>query len=185
MSLRDHLRFVHLSHLSGPPKDRPIHRAIYRHEVHRIVELGIGLGERALKMIRLAGIKNASRPIGYTGIDLFEARSRCDSPGLTMKAAYRKLVATGARIRLVPGDPFAALSRVANELMKTDLVVVSAGLPPESLAKAWFFLPRMLHADSHVFLEEPGGRKGQTTLRSMSSAEIAHLAAPGGLRRAA
>ena len=136
-------------------------------------------------MIRLAAVKNASHRIDYTGIDLFDARSRSDSPGLTVKAAYRKLVATGARIRLVPGDPFAALSRVANELLETDLVIVTAGLAPESLLKAWFFLPRMLHEDSHVFLEELDGREGRITLRLMTPAEIAHLAAPDAFRRAA
>jgi hypothetical protein len=145
----------------------------------------MGSGERALKMIRLAALKNAPHQIDYAGIDLFDARSSNDGPGLTVKEAYRKLVTTGARIRLVPGDPLTALSRVANELLESDLVIVSAGLDAESLLKAWFFLPRMLHAGSHVFVEERDDREGRTSLRLLTSAEIAQRAAPDAFRRAA
>lgn len=178
------LRFFYLSYLSRPPSDRPVYRAIRRHCLRKILELGIGAGERALRMIEVAGLCCPPRQIEFSAVDLFEARSAADGPGMTLKMAHRLLGGTRARVQLVPGDPHVGLARVANSLGRLDLVVISARLDPGHLGRAWFYVPRLLHDRTQVFLERllPGGRR---SLRLVARDEIETLAAAGTLRRAA
>ena len=175
--MSNRLRFFYLSYLSKPVSDRLIYRAIPRRKVLKIVEVGVGRGVRAERMIEAAGFSSPAGQVQYTGIDVFEARSASDGPGLTLKTAHRLLKATGARIRLLPGDPFSALARAANTLMGTDLVVISADQDAHSLARAWFYLPRMLHPRSLVYWEERLPGSHEAVLRLVPLAEIAGLAA--------
>lgn len=148
------LRYIHLAYLSHPKADRAIYRAIRRGGARSIVEMGIGDGRRAERMIRLAQSWQLDSRIRYTAIDPFELRADDAGPGLSLKAAYRRLKATGAKVQVVPGDPFVALSRVANSLTRTDLLLISADQDEASLKQAWFYVPRMLHEGSQVFFEE-------------------------------
>jgi len=137
-------------------------------------------------MIQVARRYQPVEPVWYTGIDLFEDRPSM-SPGMTLIQAHRRLKRLGAKVRLVPGDPATALTRNANSLLRTDLIVVSAYQDPCSLAQAWFYVPRMLHEGSLVFVEQPisGGLKTQFQL--LTPADVSHLAAAAnrGARRAA
>jgi hypothetical protein len=124
--------------------------------------------------MRLLAVAMRYRPhdrVSYAGIDLFEARPP-QQPGLKLKDAHRQLIRTGVQLRLVPGDPLAALARSANSLANTDLVIISAGHDPASLEPAWFYIPRMLHEGSLVFLEEQTGAESvyyNLTLRDLQS----------------
>jgi len=178
------LRTLFLRHLSKPPHNRPIYQAIAQRRVTFILELGIGSGQRALRMIEAAAAIAPVDQVRYTGVDLFEARAPSDGPYLTLKRAHSLLRATGAQVRLVPGDPFAALALAANALGPTDLVVISQGLEENSLAKAWFYLPRTLHAES-VVLREFATPLGELSVREIPSEEIVRLAAAAVARRAA
>lgn len=184
MSNTSRLRAFYLSYLSSPAKDRLVYREINRHEGRQILELGIGIGQRAVRMIETAARFHRPRDIRYTAVDLFEARSAADGPGVTLKMAHRLLTSTGAAVQLVPGDPETALSRVANTLGQIDLLVVSRLLDPRRLAKAWFYVPRLLHAQSRVLVEElrPGGK---TSMRVLGHDQIETLAATAAGRRAA
>jgi len=135
-------------------------------------------------MIEAAKAHVPARQISYTGIDLFEARSPCDGPGMTLKMAHRFLQATGARIRLVPGDPFAALAQTANSLGLIDLVVISGNVESASLARAWFYLPRTLHGRSLVLAERRLPSAG-VVIREIPAAEVHSLAWAATSRRAA
>lgn len=179
-----HLRTFYLSYLSTPVSDRLIYRTVRRQEVRKILELGIGVGQRAVRMIEVASRSHPLREIQYTGMDPFEARSAADGPGVTLKMAHRLLGATGARIQLIPGDPFVELARVANFLGQVDLVVISASLNPQHLPRAWLYVPRLLDERSRVFLEGllPGGR---TWLRTLERSAIEALADAASCRRAA
>jgi hypothetical protein len=202
------LRSLYLSHLSKPASDRPIYRLVNRRRIRRIVELGVGLGGRAVRMIEAAAFHGPVGDVRYTGIDLFEDRTGSEGPGMPLKTAHRLLKATGARIQLVPmplktahrllkatgariqlvpGDPFTALSRVANGLGGTELVIISAGYDPESLARAWFYLPRMLGEGSQVLVEQAQGPEGRVAVRAVREERIAELAATSSdrFRRAA
>ncbi|MGA2618297.1 MAG: hypothetical protein ABSF26_11850 [Thermoguttaceae bacterium] len=176
------LRLFYLLHLSKPAADRIIYRAIQRSRAASIVELGIGTARRAVNMIQLAGGHHPARAIRYTGIDLFEDRRETDPPGVSLRRAHCLLTATGARIRLVPATPAEGLSRTANMLGKADLVILSALGESQPLARAWFYIPRLLHDRSLVFLEELTGG-GRTAVRLVSQAELDRLA--GAARRLA
>ncbi len=124
-------------------------------------DLDSAAADLARNMIQLAAQYTAREQVRFTGIDLFEMRP-ATSPGLSLKQTHSLLTPSGARVQLVPGDPFSALARTANSLLDTDLVVIRADQDPASLQRAWFYLPRMLHEKSVVLVEQPGceGRDG-------------------------
>ena len=121
--------------------------------------------------------------VSYSGVDLFELRPAGEAR-VPLKEVFRYLKCTGAKLRLLPGDPFAALARSANELTGTDLIVISCDQDPESLARAWFYVPRMLHPGSEVYVERADER-GTIVLQRITMSEIEELAAPLARRRAA
>ena len=125
-----------------------------------------------------------SEGVSYTGIDLFES-SPDGKARLSLKTAHCLLQASGVRVRLVPGDPFAALSRAANSIGPCDLIVISADQRGESLDRAWFYVPRLLHAASQLFFGErgEGGATGRFDL--VSHDEIGRRAQAAAPRRTA
>ena len=182
MASPSRLRLFYLLHLSKPASDRLVYCEIRRLKARQIVELGLGTGQRSVRMIELLREFHEARHIHYTGIDLFEARTAADGPGISLREAHRKLQATGARIQLVPGTADEALSRTANGISRVDALVISASIPPERLLRAWFFLPRMIHSATRVLQESCSG--GTTTMRLLEPREVEQWAARG-QRRAA
>jgi len=176
------LGYLYLAYLSKPPPYRALYRLIRRHRPRRIVEIGIGDTRRAARMIAVAQRYAGVDRVCYTGIDFFED-GPAGRPSVPLKAAYRLLRATGASIRLEPGDPHWALARAANSLADTDLLLIWNPREPDFTAAAWFYVPRMLHTDTLVLVEEPAS-DGQSIIRGLSQVEIAGLAR-GRPRRAA
>jgi hypothetical protein len=125
------LRYLYLAFFSKPVPDRRLYRHIRRHKSRRILELGVGTRERALRLIEVAAQAGPNR-VSYTGVDLFEMRSESDGPGVSLKLAYRDLQASGARVRLVPGRANSALAQTANSLGPHDLVLIAADQPDEA-----------------------------------------------------
>jgi hypothetical protein len=123
--------------------------------------------------------------VGYTGVDLFEARGSEGEPAITLRSIYQTLRTTGARIRLLPGDPMSAMARAANSMGKVDLVVASSTVERDSLARAWFYVPRILKEDSLVVWEQSGGPAGATGFRLLSAKHVEELARRAGRLRAA
>lgn len=156
------LKYSYLAYLSQPSADRQIYRAIRRHRVHNILEIGVGYARRAQRMIAVASQCQPDAGIRYTGVDLFEDRPNNDL-AITFKLAYKLLKRLDAKVRLIPGDPFTALARMANSITNTDLIVIAADQDPESLSRAWSFFPRMIHDNSLVFqeYEQPGNRNSR------------------------
>ncbi len=221
MSLFARLRLSYFCYFSKPAHDRPLYRAIRRRHARKIVELEIGDGRRALRMIQIAKLTGPGKDVHYVGIDPFEdrcgagfvvpasagcptrhplagepaeagttnpAENACQpaprGPGLTLKAAHRLLRGAGVRVQLVPGNPPDCLVRTANSLGTVDLLIVPAEIASASFARTWFFVPRMLHPGSLVFVQEVR-EDGRTVLRMMPRAEIDALAAAGASRCAA
>jgi hypothetical protein len=170
------LKLFYLLHLSQPSAQRVVYRSIRRQKARKIVELGIGTAQRAVRMIQVASALTLPGEIHYTGIDPFEGRSEADGAGLSLREAHRLLQATGAHIRLVPGTPEDGLARVANALREVDLLLLSPRPDPECLGRAWFYIPRLLGPCTLVLLEgvSPDGR---VTLRRVDAAEIRQRAA--------
>jgi hypothetical protein len=170
--------------LAKPASDRLVYRAILQDKIGRIVELGIGDGSRALRMIDAAARNHELQNIQYTGVDLFEGRSPVDGPGLMLIEAHRLLKQTGAKIKLLPGDPCGMLARSANLLSGIDLLLISAPLEAESLERMWFFVPRMLHEKSIVLVESVTA-KGEKSCRRVEMSEINQWANSSLRRKAA
>lgn len=176
MSSLSRLRLFYLLHLSQPASHRQIYKELRQQKPKKIVEVGIGDAQRALRMIELLTESHAPQEIQYTGIDLFEDRSEAEGPRMSLREAYRVLRATGVTVRLVPGTFADGLSRVANSLSQIDLVVVSGNAQIEQEARAWFYIPRLLHQGSHVFLETSTAGGG-STIRTISHDELRNLGA--------
>jgi len=184
LRITSRLKLFYLLHFSNPPTDRVIYRAIRCQRPRKILELGLGNCRRAAGMIQIASLLAPPREVHFMGVDLFEDRSAADGAGLPLKAAYQMLRGKGARVQLIPGDVLEGLSRSANALGKIDLLVVSSQVDPERLQLAWFFVPRMLHEQSQVYIETPLP-DGTTSLELMATSEIGTLAGAAMRRRAA
>lgn len=156
MAAAGFLQSAVLRYFAQPAHERVLYRAIGKHKIGQIVELGVGSGVRAQRLIAMAQ-RASPGEVRYAGIDLFEARDT-DQPGLTLKEAHRRLRSTGAKVQAVPGDPYSALARVANSLTGTRLLIVAADQDAAALERAWFYVPRMLTSDACVFVETASPR---------------------------
>lgn len=168
------LRYLYHQLVRAPGAERPLYRAIHRRRPRQLVQVGLGDGDQVERMLRFAAFYAGGEGLAFAGIDLFEARPT-SQPGMTYQQAHRRFGALVEQFSLVPGDPNTALSRAANRLLQTDLLVVRAGHDPASLKHGWLYVPRMLHETSVVLVEEPGPKGSR--FRAMDAAEIAHLAA--------
>ncbi|MBN1395786.1 MAG: hypothetical protein JW959_12255 [Pirellulales bacterium] len=184
MSLIARFRLLYSCYFSKPSADRPIYRAVHRLRARKIVELGIGDGSRALRMIAVARLVSPGRIVNYIGLDRFEDRPGTAERGLTLKEAHRLLGPSGGLVRLVPGEPAESLARTANSLGKVDLLVLPGEMESPTVARAWFFVPRMLHRQSVVFIERVG-LDGRRKWDIVPRERIDALAASGAVRRAA
>ncbi|WP_145049589.1 hypothetical protein [Lignipirellula cremea] len=148
-----YLQYFHAAYLSRPKADRVLYRAIRQMQPRSLLEIGLVSAERSVRLLRFAA-RYTQAELRFTGIDQFEQRG-AGQPALTLKKTHQLLKQTGAKVQLAPGDPFMALARYANVLKGIDLVIVSAHQDQESLARSWFYLPRMLHERSRIFIEKP------------------------------
>lgn len=165
------LNSLYLTYFSKPSQDRAIYRAIDQLRPTKLMEIGVGSGQRALRMIGLASKLRPDQQIEYVGIDEFEARTQ--GGGLMLREAYKLLRPSGARLVLLPGQPGEALAPRANELKGLELVVVAADQDRASLTRAWFYLPRTL-APTAVVLAEPTEAGGE--VRALAPGELDRLA---------
>jgi hypothetical protein len=180
------LSYLYLAYFSQPVPERQLYRHLRSTPCRSIVEIGVGQTTRTRRILDVARRYTTTEAIRYTGIDLFEARP-ATAPGLKLKEAHQQLHLPGVRTLLVPGDPLSALSRVANSLRETDLIIVGADQDPESLNQAWFYMPRVMHAGAKVFWQQPAAdSQGGGAYRVLGKPEVERLAEETGrsLRRA-
>lgn len=151
--LLEALRLWRLSSGKSGRAYRPILRHVRRQRATRILHIGVGDTLAAQRLIRAGLVVAGSGGVEYTGIDLFEMRAAIGLPGVSLKLAHKKLAPLGAKVRLVPGDAFSALGRVANSLAGQQVVVIAGDQDAESLRRAWFYIPRVLGESAAVFVE--------------------------------
>lgn len=167
-----------LARFSQPSQERVIHRHVLARAPRRILELGLGTLVRTERMLQ-AATRAGGGEVRYVGLDRFEGRAAGDPPGVSLKQAHRRLHAQG-RVQLVPGNVDTSLARLCNQLGQFDLVVVSSDNDERHLERAWFFIQRMLTADTTVFLEPNPG----AAWTEMARPRLDELAAQTVLRRA-
>ena len=177
------LKYLYLSCFSQPKGDRSLYRHLRRNRATHIVELGMGSVIRSKRILEVATRYSGSPVVHYTVIDLFDDRPAGGQQRRLIEV-YRQLRPNAAGLRLVPGTAASGLARVANELQETDLLLISADQDATALTAAWFYVPRMLHADSLV-LRETSAREGETTFQPVGALEIARLAQRTRRRQAA
>ena len=177
VSLFNFAKTLYLTRFSKPASLRPLWRQVCKRRPRNIVQIGMAQGHLSFPLLKVAARYHAAEEIHFTGIDLFEARP-AEAPGLSLKEAHRKLRERGVQVKLLPGDPFSALARKANELTGTDLILISADQDADSLARAWFYVPRMLTPDSLVLVEQPSTDDGDPQYTPLARTEIERLARP-------
>ena len=183
MAAAGFFKSVYLRYFAKPTCERKLFSLIRRHAIGSIVELGVATGDRSIRMIELAQ-RYHGPDVRFTGVDMFEARDDMSS-GLPLKQAYTKLRATGAKVQLIPGDPFSALARTANGLTGTQLLLISADQDEQSLERAWFYVPRMLAEDAIVLVEQLGEGESAARHDLLSTDEIEALSGAGQQRKRA
>ena len=146
-----------------------------RMRARKIVEIGVGDCARSRRLLCVACRYHRPDQISYTGIDLFEARP-AESPGLSLKQTHQVLKPCGCRVQLIPADPYTALIRAANDLIDTDVIIVSADQDSDSLQRAWFYVPRMLHAETLVVIEKTIADSEEAVFQKLTTQEVSKLA---------
>ncbi len=174
MSAKHFLNSVYLVWFSKPKCDRVLFRFLKSRKAANIVEIGLTSLERSQRLVQMAKQCANVSDVRYTGIDLFEARPVEWQP-MTLKQTHQTLVQSGASVRLIPGDPYAALSRYANHLGNTQLIVIS-GPSMVGNEAAWFYVPRMLSQDAGVFVSSQDDPANPPQMRRVLPAEIRRLA---------
>ncbi len=183
MAAANWIRYAYLAHFARPRGNRQLYRLVKRHKLSRIVEIGISNLARAESLIQVAQRYAGDKKVWYTGLDMFEARAQGRAP-LALKETYRILRATEANVRLVPGVPRMSLSAAANAHQNTDLILIGPDVSENELQGAWFYVPRMLHANS-IILSERHDADGQISFHNVTRTQIAEWATRDVSRRAA
>jgi hypothetical protein len=184
VSFAERLRYWYLAWFSRPVGERLLYRAIRRQRAGAILEIGVGDAARAARLIQVAGLGRPRAEVRYVAIDPFDLRGEEQGAPLSLKEAHCRLRPTGAQTRLLPGDVYSVLARMANGLGKFDIVVIAACHNDDALARAWFYLPRVVNDQTQFWIEQPAD-KGGTAYQPLDRAQVAAFTQPAARRKAA
>jgi hypothetical protein len=139
-------------YLSKPACERALFLHVLEHPVASILEIGIGAGDRARRLIPLCTKASDVSHIRYAGVDRFES-APAGTLHLNLKQAHRMLAELGVKTHLIPGETKSALTRVAHSVLPSDLIIIDGDWNSESESgeaiRAW--LPRLCHGSSVIF----------------------------------
>jgi hypothetical protein len=187
MAVGDLFRYAARAFFSkaAPTPEKELLRIAKQHTIRRIVEVGIDSVDSTAQLLEALVKQAKDAPIKYTALDLFDARPD-GAPSTPLVGVYRRFIATGAKVRLTPGDLAPSLCAEANSLADTDLLLLSREASDEALAHAWFYVPRMCHPGTLV-LRRTDGEATDTTgeWETIPLAEISARANYRPARRAA
>jgi hypothetical protein len=167
VSAASRLKFCYLAYASNPKAERFLYRAIRHRRVARIIEFAMTSFTRSRRLIEVAQRYAPQGKVSFTAIDPFESAAVAppgkDLASRSLIGVFRALRPTGASVRLIPGELGDVLKDAANTLAGTDLLLIGHTVSDSDLARAWFYLPRMLHDGSLVVRERavPGQRQVQ------------------------
>lgn len=185
MSVGGLFRYAQRALFAKPAPDRQLVRLVKKESIRRIVQIGVDSLEDTSTVLQACVKQARGEAVSYTALDPFDERP--DSiEALPLMSSYRQLVGSGAKVRLVPGSPIGSLTREANSLADTDLLLISQGVDNATLAPAWFYLPRMCHPGTLVFrLSESESNESPAEWQPIGLDEIAQRASEAGARLAA
>lgn len=146
------LQRLYWRYLSKPASERDLFLHVLENPIASILEIGIGSGDRAKRLLPLCTKAEGAAQIRYAGVDPFES-APAGQPHLNLKQAHRMLAELGVKAHLIPGDPQFAISRVANTVLPSDLVIIdgSFGCDSETGRAIANWLPRLCHSNSVIF----------------------------------
>lgn len=147
--------FARQALFSKPTPEKQLLKAIRQQPIRRVVELGVDSAEATVAMLTALAKQAGGEPIDYTALDPFEVRPADQDP-LALAGYYRRLMATGARVRLKPGEVAPGVAAHANSLADTDLLLLSRRTTDADLGPSWFYVPRMCHPGTLVFRRHEG-----------------------------
>ncbi len=151
-------------YFSKPVTDRDLILYVLENPIASVLEIGIGSGERIKQVLPLCLVDERAAQIRYVGVDAFESASP-GVPHMNLKAAHRMLAEFGVKAHLIPGEPSAALARVAHTVLPSDLIIIDGNWGTDTnQAKAiadW--LPRLCHSKSVIFSASSSGGKLEKT----------------------
>ena len=174
-----------LNRFSQPAGDRSIYRQVQATIPRRVLEIGLGTLGRAERLLSLLQTIGPEAGVQYVGLDRIEGRLPGDPPGVTLKQAHQRLRPL-ARVQLWPGSADTSLSRLCNHLGLFDLVLVSADNEPQHLERSWFFIQRVVNAQTTILVETAAKTRGGATLwQVLEKSQLDALAARTLQRRAA
>ncbi|HMP79641.1 MAG TPA: hypothetical protein PKD54_09340 [Pirellulaceae bacterium] len=165
-----YLSFLRLCHFSRPACDRVLYKWTARNKPRAIVEGGLSGIERSQSIIRIAQRVSPNAEISYLGLDEFEGRPQVNSE-LTLRNTHKMLNRTGAKVRLLPGDPLGTIARMANQLPKADLFILTLDPNHCDWDQLWFFLPRLMHDNTLVLLRRDSHGTGQPEVLNLKEIE--------------
>ena len=135
------LEFAQYCYFLRPVAERALHRLIQKRKPGTVIEIGLGDGERSVRLIKSV---LRFRPHGgrYYGIDPFEANA--DRPHISLKEAYLRLRRLQCEATFFPGHPAIVIPNVANQITDVELLVVGPEVDASDLVDTFPFWPRML-----------------------------------------
>jgi hypothetical protein len=166
------LKLWSLCWFSKPVEDRVLYKRAIKDKPQSITEIGLASLARTQTLIQIAQQGSAGE-VRYHGVDLFEGREK-PIAGLTLRDAHRTLSATGAKVRVLPGECQMVITRQANQLGTADLLVISNPATSAEFENCWFFLPRLLTENGRLYLRHLGS--GELRYQILERAEVEQLA---------
>jgi hypothetical protein len=168
------LRQFYWTRCCQPACDRLLYRAAAAGKARRFLAIGLGSVERWLRVLEVARRAAGPARLEFAAVDPFEDRGANSATGPTLKEAYRRFSPV-AKVRLAPGEPHEALRACANSWGTFDLVVIARGVDPDSLSRAWFYVPRLLHDATQTFWDR-AVEPNRIDLQALPRIEIERLA---------
>lgn len=152
------LQRLYWRYLSKPANERDLFLHVLENPISSILEIGIGSGERAKRVLPLCTKSEGVAQIRYAGVDPFESAT-AGQPHLNLKQAHRMLAELGVKAHLIPGEPQSALSRVVSLVQPSDLILIDGdwenGSDASKAIQTW--LPRLSHSGTAIFASKSVG----------------------------
>lgn len=159
MAVGSLFRYAQRALFAKPTPERQLLKLVKQQPIRRVLEVGIDSLDTSEQLLQALGKQAGGDELAYTAIDAFEERDAGASP-LPLMQAYRRLIATGAKVRLTPGALAETIAAEANSLADTDLLLLSTTATDAQLETAWYYVPRMCHPGTLVLRRCVGPEDG-------------------------